>query len=71
MLEALENAGRLPPGRFDELVGDAVAAGAGDREAGSEAGGRQEASAEPGGGRWGRSPTPGRFSPSKSPAPSG
>lgn len=55
MLEALDAAGRLPPGRLEELVGDAAAGGLlrAEDEDGREAG-RLEGEAA----RWPRSPSP-------------
>lgn len=66
MLETLENGGRLPPGRYDELVGDAAGADAAGEEAGTsgETGSGGGASLEQEARRWG-------WSPFKSPVPSG
>ncbi len=63
MLGALETLGRLPPGRYDELVGEPERQSPGRQEGIA----RREASLEREARRWGRSTTPGARSPSKSP----
>ncbi len=59
MLETLDAAGRLPPGRIEELVGNASAAsGAGSaEEEDSYEAGRLESE----GGKWLQSPSPRRL----------
>lgn len=57
MLEALDAAGRLPPERLEELVGDAPAAG-GTAGAEEEEDGREAGRLGGDGGKWLRSPSP-------------